>query len=75
MLGSKYPRSYYKCTVSGCPVKKYVEQYEENGKVTEKISYKGGEHNHEASKAKSDPISTKSLPMVAEPVAVSISFE
>ncbi|CAA7045526.1 unnamed protein product [Microthlaspi erraticum] len=42
--GSEYPRSYYKCTNPGCPVKKKVER-SLDGQVTE-IIYKG-QHNHE----------------------------
>eukprot|EP00249_Psilotum_nudum_P021076 c27962_g3_i1 orf=553-2493(+) len=41
--GSEYPRSYYKCTHSNCPVKKNMER-SFDGQVTE-IVYKG-EHNH-----------------------------
>ncbi|KAF3610128.1 hypothetical protein DY000_02045227 [Brassica cretica] len=42
--GSEFPRSYYKCTNPGCPVKKKVER-SLDGQVTE-IIYKG-HHNHE----------------------------
>ncbi|KAM4110278.1 hypothetical protein ACB094_03G182900 [Castanea mollissima] len=42
--GSEFPRSYYKCTFSGCPVKKKVER-SLDGQVTE-IIYKG-QHNHQ----------------------------
>ncbi|KAJ4915716.1 putative WRKY transcription factor 4 [Raphanus sativus] len=42
--GSEFPRSYYKCTSQGCPVKKKVER-SLDGQVTE-IIYKG-QHNHE----------------------------
>ncbi|XP_062106584.1 probable WRKY transcription factor 3 [Humulus lupulus] len=42
--GSEYPRSYYKCTYSNCPVKKKVER-SPDGQITE-IIYKGM-HNHE----------------------------
>ncbi|AAD39282.1 Similar to DNA-binding proteins [Arabidopsis thaliana] len=42
--GSEFPRSYYKCTNPGCPVKKKVER-SLDGQVTE-IIYKG-QHNHE----------------------------
>ncbi|KAL0797784.1 hypothetical protein Bca101_052958 [Brassica carinata] len=42
--GSEFPRSYYKCTSPGCPVKKKVER-SLDGQVTE-IIYKG-QHNHE----------------------------
>ncbi|GMH31175.1 hypothetical protein Nepgr_033018 [Nepenthes gracilis] len=41
--GSEFPRSYYKCTQPGCPVKKKVE-CSLDGQVTE-IIYKG-QHNH-----------------------------
>jgi len=41
--GSEFPRSYYKCTSPGCPVKKKVER-SLDGQVTE-IIYKG-QHNH-----------------------------
>eukprot|EP00897_Mesotaenium_endlicherianum_P002975 jgi/Mesen1/2705/ME000167S01844 len=42
--GSEYPRSYYKCTHPGCPVKKKVET-SQDGNVTERV-YKGT-HTHE----------------------------
>ncbi|CAL9232844.1 unnamed protein product [Arabidopsis halleri] len=42
--GSEFPRSYYKCTNPGCPVKKKVER-SLDGQVNE-IIYKG-QHNHE----------------------------
>jgi len=48
--GSEFPRNYYKCTFPGCTVKKYVEKYEEDGKVLERVSYKGGEHTHDPSR-------------------------
>ncbi|XP_054797920.1 probable WRKY transcription factor 2 [Prosopis cineraria] len=41
--GSEFPRSYYKCTNTNCPVKKKVERSHE-GHITE-IIYKGN-HNH-----------------------------
>ncbi|KAJ4972379.1 hypothetical protein NE237_005478 [Protea cynaroides] len=41
--GSKYPRSYYKCTHPNCPVKKKVER-SYDGQIAE-IVYKG-DHNH-----------------------------
>ncbi|KAK1435563.1 hypothetical protein QVD17_01329 [Tagetes erecta] len=41
--GSEYPRSYYKCTHTNCPVKKKVER-SHAGHITE-IIYKGA-HNH-----------------------------
>ncbi|KAJ4762075.1 DNA-binding WRKY [Rhynchospora pubera] len=42
--GSEYPRSYYRCTHTNCPVKKKVE-HSADGQITE-IIYKG-KHNHE----------------------------
>lgn len=42
--GSEYPRSYYRCTHTNCPVKKKVEHSAE-GQITE-IIYKG-KHSHE----------------------------
>ncbi|KAE8683042.1 putative WRKY transcription factor 3 [Hibiscus syriacus] len=42
--GSEFPRSYYKCTNPGCPVKKKVER-SIDGQLTE-IIYKG-QHNHQ----------------------------
>jgi hypothetical protein len=44
---SEYPRSYYKCTHSSCPVKKKVER-SQDGQITE-VVYKG-QHNHELPK-------------------------
>ncbi|KAG8380305.1 hypothetical protein BUALT_Bualt06G0001800 [Buddleja alternifolia] len=41
--GSEFPRSYYKCTNTNCPVKKKVER-SHDGQITE-IVYKGS-HNH-----------------------------
>lgn len=41
--GSEYPRSYYKCTLPNCPVKKKVEKTLD-GRIAE-IVY-SGEHNH-----------------------------
>ncbi|OMO93362.1 DNA-binding WRKY [Corchorus capsularis] len=47
--GSEFPRSYYKCTHPGCPVKKKVER-SLDGQVTE-IIYKG-QHNHQRPQSK-----------------------
>eukprot|EP01089_Gocevia_fonbrunei_P013639 TRINITY_DN3531_c0_g1_i2.p1 TRINITY_DN3531_c0_g1~~TRINITY_DN3531_c0_g1_i2.p1 ORF type:complete len:159 (+),score=25.67 TRINITY_DN3531_c0_g1_i2:84-560(+) len=44
--GSQFPRSYYKCTHSGCQVKKQVETVMDNGQPEVRTTYKG-EHNHE----------------------------
>lgn len=49
--GTKYPRSYYKCTYAGCEVKKYIEKVEDSsGKEVDRITYKGGEHTHDPNK-------------------------
>jgi len=50
--GLKYPRSYYKCTFPCCPVRKYVEKIEENGREIDQIEYKGGDHVHDRALAK-----------------------
>lgn len=42
--GSTFPRSYYKCSYPGCPVKKIVEKDPKSGEVT-MVDTKG-EHNH-----------------------------
>lgn len=47
--GSPYPRSYFKCTQSGCGVRKQVERNRENGNQMI-ITYEGG-HNHEMAPA------------------------
>lgn len=43
--GSEFPRSYYKCTHPGCPVKKKVERSLDDDHVVA-IIYKG-QHNHQ----------------------------
>ncbi|XP_057530764.1 probable WRKY transcription factor 3 isoform X1 [Amaranthus tricolor] len=48
--GSEFPRSYYKCTHTSCPVRKKVER-SLDGQVTE-IIYKG-QHNHQPPQKKS----------------------
>eukprot|EP00873_Tetraselmis_striata_P035172 jgi/Tetstr1/455436/TSEL_042265.t1 len=44
--GSPYPRSYYKCTHPGCPVRKVVTKDRETGATKDKL-YKGT-HTHRA---------------------------
>lgn len=43
--GSKYPRSYYKCSTPGCTMKKVVERDPVSGIISNTL-LKGGEHNH-----------------------------
>ena len=43
--GSKYPRSYYKCSTTGCNMKKIVERDPATGIISSTV-LKGGEHNH-----------------------------
>jgi len=45
MKGSPFPRSYYKCTMSGCTAKKLVESVMKDGKEVTVASYRGS-HNH-----------------------------
>ena len=42
--GSKYPRSYYKCSTQGCTVKKVVERDPITGIISHSVLK--GEHNH-----------------------------
>ena len=44
---SIYPRNYYRCNVTECPAKKFMEKIIENGKERYKTVYKG-QHCHEA---------------------------
>lgn len=44
--GSKYPRSYYKCSTAGCQMKKIIERDPCTGIISHTI-LKGGEHNHQ----------------------------
>eukprot|EP01091_Cochliopodium_minus_P011653 TRINITY_DN3362_c0_g1_i3.p1 TRINITY_DN3362_c0_g1~~TRINITY_DN3362_c0_g1_i3.p1 ORF type:complete len:326 (-),score=88.09 TRINITY_DN3362_c0_g1_i3:184-1161(-) len=43
---SLYPRNYYRCNVTDCPAKKFMEKIIENGKEKYKTVYKG-QHCHE----------------------------
>nr|QCV57297.1 WRKY transcription factor [Fagopyrum tataricum] len=68
--GSECPRSYYKCTHPGCPVKKKVER-SHDGHVTE-ITYKG-QHNHTPPQAKRGKDTGNPTSKVAEEQALLLS--
>lgn len=64
-----YCRSYYRCTHSGCPVRKHVERVPHDAKAL-LITYEG-EHNHEqpSSKYASETLSTTAKSNIAAGVA------
>ncbi|KAK8939970.1 putative WRKY transcription factor 2 [Platanthera guangdongensis] len=49
---NKFPRSYYKCTHQGCPVRKHVERASHDQKSV--ITTYEGKHNHEVPAAKNN---------------------
>ncbi|XWS58841.1 hypothetical protein CRYUN_Cryun08bG0068400 [Craigia yunnanensis] len=56
--GNPNPRSYYKCTSPGCPVRKHVERASHNLKCV--LTTYDGKHNHEVPAARSSSHVTSS---------------
>uniref|UniRef100_A0A2N9J5T8 WRKY domain-containing protein n=1 Tax=Fagus sylvatica TaxID=28930 RepID=A0A2N9J5T8_FAGSY len=54
--GNPYPRSYYKCTTSGCNVRKHVERASSDPKAV--ITTYEGKHNHDVPAAKTSSHNT-----------------
>ncbi|KAK4481577.1 hypothetical protein RD792_012479 [Penstemon davidsonii] len=56
--GNPYPRSYYKCTYSGCTVRKHVERAASDPKAV--ITTYGGKHNHDVPAARNSTVNAAS---------------
>ncbi|KAF3338115.1 putative WRKY transcription factor 4 isoform X1 [Carex littledalei] len=62
--GNPHPRSYYKCTYTGCNVRKHIERASLDPKAV--ITTYEGKHNHEIPAARATGQSSSSAPMVSE---------
>lgn len=65
--GNPNPRSYYKCTSSGCPVRKHIERASHDLKAV--ITTYEGKHNHDIPAARGS--STYNAPIPVRPSAIS----
>jgi hypothetical protein len=60
--GNPNPRSYYKCTTIGCPVRKHVERASHDTRAV--ITTYEGKHNHDVPAARGSGYSTMNRPVM-----------